>query len=179
MSSWTVLILEPARGMRTGHCPKTYQLGPLRSANSACFRDFLRLITDSGPYSHPPGPLCAPGPVSPGHPIMSGRFSLNAGSCLARSPQRALMSRGFSGNARLYPAGSAPTRAQRVAGSFWTRAQVCRVLPAAAATSRMVARLPVGPEVRGVITRKSRRPRYLCWLLNVGGPNHVLVGAST
>jgi hypothetical protein len=39
------LILKPARGMRASHCSKTYQLGPFRSANSACFRDFLRLIT--------------------------------------------------------------------------------------------------------------------------------------
>jgi hypothetical protein len=39
------MILEPARGMRTSHCSKTYQLGPSWSANSACFRDFLRLIT--------------------------------------------------------------------------------------------------------------------------------------
>ena len=45
MSSWTIMILEPIRGMRTSHCSKTYQLGRSRAANSACFRDFLRLIT--------------------------------------------------------------------------------------------------------------------------------------
>jgi len=108
MSSWTVLILEPARGMRTGHCPKTYQLGPLRSANSACFRDFLRLITDSGAYSHPSRttlsfrPRFSPdarsrlaaSPRTPAHlwqalprrPLTSGRLSPDARSPLAGSP---------------------------------------------------------------------------------------------
>ena len=113
MSSWTVLILEPARGMRTGHCSKTYQLGPFRSANSACFRDFLRLITDSGPYSHPPGPLCAPGPASP-------RMHAHILQVLPRTPaliwqllpQRPIRSCSFSLNARSHPAGSPPTPAQ-------------------------------------------------------------------
>ena len=31
--------------MRTSHCSKTYQLGRVRTANSACFRDFLTKIT--------------------------------------------------------------------------------------------------------------------------------------
>jgi hypothetical protein len=47
------MILEPIRGMRTSHCSKTYQLGPLPSANSACFRHFLRLITGFAGFSVP------------------------------------------------------------------------------------------------------------------------------
>ncbi len=31
--------------MRASHSSKTYQLGPARTANSACFRDFLTKIT--------------------------------------------------------------------------------------------------------------------------------------
>ena len=31
--------------MRASHSSKTYQLGPARAANSACFRDFLTKIT--------------------------------------------------------------------------------------------------------------------------------------
>ena len=48
------MILEPERGMRTSHCSKTYQLGAVGSANSACFRDFLRLITGIWTISMPP-----------------------------------------------------------------------------------------------------------------------------
>src|SRR5215217_7268785 len=87
MSSWTVMFLEPARGMRTSHCSKTYQLGPFRSANSACFRDFLRLITrflgiSSPPWRQRPAFAAIPAtlPASPHH-VLQIFFLCSIRSC--------------------------------------------------------------------------------------------------
>ena len=63
------MILEPERGMRTSHCSKTYQLGPLGSANSACFRHFLRLITGFAGFSVPDSATSGRSlPQFPSHP---------------------------------------------------------------------------------------------------------------
>ena len=44
--------------MRVSHCSKTYQLGPTRPTNSACFRAFLTKFT---PYWAVWGPFSATG----------------------------------------------------------------------------------------------------------------------
>ena len=175
MSSWTVLILEPARGMRTGHCPKTYQLGPLRSANSACFRDFLRLITDSGAYSHPSRTTLSFRP----------RFSPDASSRLAASPrtpaqvwqllpERPLTSGRLSLTARSYGIGAAHVPVLGAERGFLPL--VSEVCGGWSCTVRGELGLVVYPsEVSGGFGRWARYP---LWLLNAGGPNRV-VGAST
>jgi hypothetical protein len=153
------MILEPIRGMRTSHCSKTYQLGPLPSANSACFRHFLRLITGFAGFSVPD--------------------SATSGRSLTQFPSRRChalsLDAGFRGTVSQLMCGSAGTVSQvdvgggGLAGREWEGPsgrglQVGGGPPGSAIMCGSVggSRLPGGSPVRTAVLVRG---------LNVGGPN--------
>jgi hypothetical protein len=110
--------------MRTSHCSKTYQLGAVEVANSACFRRFLGKIAGIDADRRQIAPR-ADGPPSAPFPLRQAAMS------------RASLLFGRTARADRQPRGFHPARCprERTAGTALPRAILPHVCPAPARSS--------------------------------------------